>query len=123
MNAQYSRVIQIELNEISLTIVEKLIKKGSLRNFSRINNSWSFTTTSSEQRYEHLEPWIQWISAHTGKSFAEHGIFRLSDAVHLKYPQIWETLSDLGLKSGIVGSMNAVRGRSRGGLFFPAPWA
>jgi hypothetical protein len=120
---KFRRVIQFELNEISKTAIDHLLNQGKLPNFSRINHDWFYANTTSEQQYQHLEPWIQWISAHTGKSFAEHKIFHLSDATQLTYPQIWEALSDHGVESCIVGSMNAVRGNAKGGFFFPDPWS
>lgn len=119
----YKRVIQLELNEISKNAVKHLIQKGKLPNFKKINKKWSYYQTTSEQQYEHLEPWIQWTTAHTGKSFSEHRIFRLSDAIHLEHPQIWETLSNHNIESCIVGSMNAIRGKTSGGFFFPDPWS
>lgn len=122
-NNKFQRVIQLEFNEISKNAIDYLIKQGKLPNFATINHNWRYYQTTSEQQYEHLEPWIQWITAHTGKSFAEHQIFRLSDAIHLQHPQIWETLSQYDIESCIVGSMNAIRGRAKGGFFFPDPWS
>ena len=119
----YSRVIQLELNEISKVAIDRLIARGKLPAFAALYQTGTYRTTTSETRYEHLEPWIQWITAHTGKSFQEHGIFHLSNAVHLKHPQIWETLSTHGIESCIVGSMNATRGQTERGFFFPDPWS
>lgn len=119
----YKRVIQLELNEVAKIAVDRLVQQGKLPNFKKINQEWGYYQTTSEQHYEHLEPWIQWITAHTGKSFTEHGIFRLSDAAHLQHPQIWETLSSHNIESCIVGSMNATRGKATGGFFFPDPWS
>lgn len=120
---KFNRVIQFELNEISKTAIDYLISKNKLPHFSRINHNWCYTQTTSETHYQHLEPWIQWITAHTGKTFAEHQVFHLSDNDQLKHPQIWETLSAHGIESCIVGSMNALRGRANGGFFFPDPWS
>lgn len=123
MKFNFKRIIQFELNEVSKIAVDTLIAKGKLPHFKQINEQWTYLETTSEYTYELLEPWIQWITAHTGKTFAEHQIFHLSDAVHLKHPQIWETLSAQGIESGIVGSMNALRGETKGGFFFPDPWS
>ena len=123
MKSNFKRIIQFELNEISKIVVHTLIAKGKLPHFKQINEQWTYLETTSEYSYELLEPWIQWISAHTGKKFSEHQIFRLSDSVHLRHPQIWETLSAQGIESGIVGSMNAIRGETKGGFFFPDPWS
>lgn len=120
---RYKRVIQLEFNEISSQIVDQLITRGELPNFAKARKSWTIRQTSSEQEYQHLEPWIQWITAHTGKSFAEHQIFHLSDVDKLVHPQIWEALSERGCRSAIVGSMNAKRGSTKEGFFFPDPWS
>lgn len=123
LSRTYKRIIQIELNEISYPIIEQLIAKGKLPNFAKLNKEWSYLKTSSEQEYDKLEPWIQWVTAHTGKTFEEHQIFRLSDAHQLKQKQIWEELSENKVESGIIGSMNATRNNTEGGIFFPDPWA
>ena len=37
--------------------------------------------TKAELIYENLEPWIQWPSVHTGKTYDEHKIFRLGTSL------------------------------------------
>lgn len=120
---RYKRIIQIELNEISSEVIEALIAKGKLPNFAKIHKDWAFLKTTSETEYIHLEPWIQWCTAHTGKTFEEHQIFRLSDVHTLNHKQIFEELSEHGVESGIIGSMNVIRRNTKGGIFFPDPWA
>ena len=117
------KVIQLELNEISKKIIDKMIAEGKLKNFQYINRNYDYVTTTSDLKYENIEPWIQWVSAHTGKSYDEHKIFHLGDAENLQYPQVWETLYENGLKSAIVGSMNVKQGRATNGVFFPDPWS
>ena len=50
------------------------------------------SNTSSEIEYQNLEPWIQWVSAHTGKDFKDHKIFRLGDIVNSDHEQIFEVI-------------------------------
>lgn len=119
----YRQIIQIELNEISEPVFTDLMARGKMPNLAKIHSEWAYLHTTSETVYEHIEPWIQWVTAHTGKGFDEHGIFRLSDADMLTHMQIWEALSTHGIESAIVGSMNTVRRNTEGGLFFPDPWA
>ena len=38
-----------------------------------------YARTLSEEIYEHIEPWIQWFTVHTGMPYAKHGVFRLGD--------------------------------------------
>lgn len=117
------KIIQLELNEVSKEIVDRMVADGKLKNFQYINRNYDYVTTTSDSRYENIEPWIQWVSAHTGKSYNEHKIFHLGDAEVLSHSQIWEVLSDNGIESAILGSMNAKQGRMKGGVFFPDPWS
>ena len=119
----YKRVIQLELNEITFPVLETLMARNELPTFKKIHNSWKFLETHSETEYDKIEPWIQWVTAHTGKSFEEHQIYRLGDVHNLEYHQIWEELSMHGIESGIIGSMNTMRGNAKGGVFFPDPWS
>lgn len=123
LSKKYEKVIQVELNEISDLVINELISRDKLPNFKKLNENWGFLKTTSETEYQNLEPWIQWVTAHTGKTFDEHQIFRLSDIHNLKHTQIWEELSAKGIESGIIGSMNATRRNTEGGIFFPDPWA
>ncbi len=117
------RVIQLELNEVSKVLLDELVGNGELPNFRRVVQDWEYGETVSESRYEWLEPWIQWVTVHTGKSYEEHRISHLGDSNLLSHPQIWETLEDNGIESCIFGCMNARRGRATGGMFLPDPWA
>lgn len=119
----YKKVVQLELNEISRDAIKIMIDRGQMPNFRRVFEQWQYVETTSEDVYAQIEPWIQWVTVHTGKSFQEHEIFRLGDAHDLKHDQIWEILSDRGISSAIVGAMNARRGRLNTGVFFPDPWS
>lgn len=81
-----------------------------------------YARTLSEEVYEHIEPWIQWVSVHTGKSYAEHKVFRLGDAPGSGLEQIWETLEKRGLKVGAISPMNAGNSLAAPAFFVPDPW-
>ena len=117
------KVIQLELNEISKDIIDKMIGQGRLKNFNYLNTNFKYFTTSSDLKYENIEPWIQWVSAHTGKTFQEHQIFHLGDVDNLHHPQVWDVLADNGVKSAIISSMNSKKSAVFDGFFFPDPWA
>jgi hypothetical protein len=115
-------VILLELNEISFDLIRTYVRSGLLSNFARLIARHGVSETTSEQRYEELEPWIQWVTAHTGLTLKEHGIFRLGDIVSSDIPQIWEQLEAKGYKVGAVSPMNA-KNRTRAAAFFvPDPW-
>ena len=98
-------MLVIQLNELNFDYAKHYIEKYNLVNFKsliKLNNC----ITSSETKYETLEPWIQWVTFNTGKSADEHEIFRLGDVDNLKYQQIYEKVEDLGYKVGGSCPMN-----------------
>jgi hypothetical protein len=115
-------LILLELNEVNFDFVRRYIARGELPTLSRLIADHGLSETTSETEYEHLEPWIQWITAHTGRPFAEHGVFRLGDIVEHDFDQIWEMLERAGLSVGAISPMNA-KNRTRAAAFFvPDPW-
>ena len=112
----------VELNEINFEYVKRYSERGYLPNLARLIRQHGLTTTVSESTYENIEPWIQWVSAHTGKTFEEHRIFRLGDIVHSDVEQIWEVLERQGIRVGAVSPMNAVNRLENPSFFVPDPW-
>ena len=117
-----SKVLLLELNEVNFGSVQHYCDQGLLPVLARIIHEHGVFETASENRYEDLEPWIQWITAHTGLTLGEHGVFRLGDIVERDIHQIWEALEQEGLTVGAVSPMNA-KNRCRNAAFFvPDPW-
>jgi hypothetical protein len=117
-----TRLLLLELNEVNFEFVETYARRGALPNFAALFREHGYVRTSSEECYEQLEPWIQWVTAHTGKSFAEHEVFRLGDIVQRDIPQIWELLEERGLKVGAISPMNAKHRLRDPAFFVPDPW-
>lgn len=115
-------IILLELNEINFNYVERYAANGQLPNLSGLLSEHGLQKTTSEKEYAHLEPWIQWVTAHTGKSFSEHQVFRLGDIVSTSIRQIWEFLESHGLKVGAISPMNANNRTSNAEFFIPDPW-
>jgi hypothetical protein len=116
------QLIFIELNEINFDDVRRYGVLGELPVLTSLVERHGVTETVSEVEYDHLEPWIQWITAHTGQTFAEHGVFRLGDIVDRDIPQIWETLEAQGLRVAAVSPMNANNRCQDPAFFIPDPW-
>lgn len=115
-------VLLLALNEVNFDHVRSYIGMGKLPVLGRLLERHGLVETTSEENYKDLEPWIQWVTAHTGKPLAEHGIFRLGDIVQHDIPQIWEALEAQGLTVGAISPMNA-KNRCRSAAFFvPDPW-
>ena len=121
-NAKIHPLIVLELNEINFEWIERYAIKGELPEFRRLLDEHGFVETTSEVEYAMCEPWIQWVSAHSGKTFSEHGIFRLGDAVDSGIEQIWKTLENKGVSVGAISPMNAENDLKNPAFFIPDPW-
>jgi len=118
-----NKLIWLEINEVNIDFIQNYISLGYLPNFNRLIERYGYIKTVSEQKYENLEPWIQWVSAHTGKTFSEHNIFRLGDAADEQFDQIWEKLeAEHGLTVAAMSPMNAGNKTSKSAFFVPDPW-
>lgn len=116
------KLILLELNEINFNFVRKYISSGKkLKGFKKLFEE-SLISTKSEDDYELLEPWIQWVSVHTGKSYKEHKVYRLGDMALSSEKQIFETLEDNGFKVGAVSPMNTRNNLKNPSYFIPDPW-
>lgn len=116
-------LILLELNEINFDVVERYVAADATR-FPALKKLMAgvHIRTSCEKQYEELEPWIQWASVHTGKTYAEHGVFRLGDMVGSKVPQIFEQMESAGLRVGAISAMNAENRLKQPAYFIPDPW-
>ncbi|MEP7311555.1 MAG: hypothetical protein ABI859_03145 [Pseudomonadota bacterium] len=103
--------------------MDEFISQGKLPNFARLRNESLAFVTDAEERAPALEPWIQWVTVHTGMRHADHKITNLGDNANLSYPSIWDIASRHGLRSWVCGSMNASYGPEFQGWVLPDPWS
>lgn len=122
--SEHKPITIVELNEFNLELVKQALKTNDLPNLKKV---FEFKQSSykTNDRYNsgYLEPWVQWVSIHTGTPSSEHRIKHLGDVPDLTFKPFWEVLSELGVSTGVWGVMNAPRGKSpRNKFFFPDPW-
>jgi hypothetical protein len=115
-------LVTLDLNEINFEMISEYAREGRLPNFSELLTKHKVYETTSEVLYEEWEPWIQWVTAQTGLTLEEHGVFRLGDIVKTDYPQIWEILAQRGHKVCAISPMNAVNRLHQPHVFVPDPW-
>lgn len=115
-------VIILELNELSPRLMDRFLAEGRLPGFARLRSESMVMVTDPEEPQERLNPWIQWVTVHTGVSSGEHGIEKLGEAAQLEHPTIASILGKAGLPSWICGSMNVPDGGSPLGAYLPDPW-
>ena len=116
------KIIFLELNEINFDVVTFYIKRGErLLGFNTLIEQ-GIVTTKSESEYRNLEPWIQWPSVHTGKTYDEHEVFRLGDFVNSTDEQFFERVEKAGFSVGAISPMNASNKLKNPAYFIPDPW-
>ena len=118
-----SNVIVLEVNELNIDVVTRMVDAGRLPSFKRLISANQLVCTTTDEEYAKLEPWIQWVTVHTGKTQQEHGAFNLSDGQCSNLRQSWDLLAEQGVKCGVVSPMNARRGDFKNGFFIPDPWS
>ena len=116
------QVVLIELNELSPPLMERFISAGELPHFARMRRESQVFVTDAGEKPPFLEPWIQWVTVHTGLSYREHGVFHLNDGHKLAAPQLWDVVSEQGGTSWVCGSMNAAYRAGLRGMVLPDPW-
>ena len=118
-----NKTIFLGLNELNFDYINFYINQGLLPNFKKIFDIQPPIETVSEKEYKLLEPWVQWVTIHTGKSYDEHKVFRLGDIINNpELSQIFEELENEGLSVGAVSPFNAENRLKNPAFFVPDPW-
>jgi hypothetical protein len=118
-----NKTILLGLNELNFDYIKYYIDKGLLPNLKKIFEIQPPIETVSESDYKLLEPWVQWVTVHSGKTYKEHNIFRLGDIVNNReLSQIFEELETEGLSVGAVSPFNAENRLNNPAFFVPDPW-
>jgi hypothetical protein len=116
------KLILAEFNELSPVLMDKFIAAGKLPNFERLRGESEVYLTDAQEEQENLEPWIQWVTIHSGLSYAEHGIKNLGEGDKLTERNLWDLLSEEGKQVWVCGSMNINYKLPISGWVLPDPW-
>jgi hypothetical protein len=115
------KLLIIELNEFSIDFLKKYKQFKYINRFLNLKKINYYTNDNVQG--EDLDPWVQWVSVHTGVSSNIHKVYRLGDIPNNTYNQLWELKNLNHLKIGLWGLMNASKGTSNNCNFFvPDPW-
>lgn len=117
------KTILLGLNELNFDYIKFYCQQGKLPAFQQLLKQYDLVETTSEEEHHLQEPWIQWVTIHSGKTYAEHQVFRLGDIVDRpEISQIWEELEAQGLSVGAVSPLNAANRLESPAFFVPDPW-
>jgi hypothetical protein len=118
-----NQVIMLEFNELCPQLLNEFIARGMLPNFGSLRDQAHVFTTDAEEDGERLNPWVQWVSVHSGLTADEHRVETLSESSLTAGKNVWDLLSSAGYKVWICGSMNAGYTAPLNGFLLPDPWS
>lgn len=118
------RVLLLELNEITWTLMDPMIAAGKLPNLGRLREQGTWSSPRSVDEPPHLDPWITWVTVHTGVSREVHGATILEqDSQTITARRTWDYAVDAGKTVGVFGSIGAYPPRPVPGFIVPGPFA
>ena len=118
-----NKTILLGLNELNFDYIKFYISQGLLPNFKKLFEIQPPIETVSENEYKLLEPWVQWVTVYTGKTYKEHNIYRLGDIINSpELSQIFEELENEELSVGAISPFNADNRLKNPAFFIPDPW-
>lgn len=118
-----SRVVLLEFNELTPSLMDRFFAQGRLPNFKRFYDEASVYVTDAEEQGKLLNPWVQWVTVHTGLSAAEHGLTTLNQGHLLQTPRVWDLVSRANRRAFVCGSMNVGHDPDFNGIVLPDPWS
>jgi hypothetical protein len=118
-----SSVIVLEFNELAVPLMKRFMAAGQLPNFKRLHDNSRTYITDAGVSAPYLEPWIQWVTVHTGLPYSDHQVFNLGDAQKFQKPRLWDLVSKNGGRVWVCGSMNAGYSPGLKGEVLPDPWS
>ncbi len=121
-NLNKKKLIFIQLNEINFDELKKYSKHYKFKFFNE-NFFEKLVITKSEEKYEFLEPWIQWVSIYTGLEAKDHKIFRLGEFEDKNLSQFYKLIENKGYSVGAIGPMNFNNNLKMPLYYIPDPWS
>ena len=118
------KVLLLEFNEINWTIIDPMIRKGKLPNLARLRNEGTWASPESVDQPPHLDPWVTWVTVHTGVDRSVHGATVLEqDVSSIKAKRTWQYAVEAGKSVGVFGSISAYPPYPVPGFMVPGPFA
>ena len=125
--ATSNRVLLLEFNEINWAVIDRLLAnhgRAFLPNFVRLREEGAWALQSAVERPPLLDPWITWVTLHTGVSPAVHGASVLEqDAETISAKRTWQYVAEAGRSVGVFGSISAYPPAPLRGFMIPGPFA
>lgn len=121
------KLLFLEFNEINWSVIDKLTAErgaGFLPNFNRLKHQGAWGTPMALEKPPFLDPWVTWVTVHTGVTQDVHGAKVLEqDTAAVNAVRSWEYVARAGRSVGVFGSIGAYPPQSVDGFVVPGPFA
>lgn len=119
-NMTQKKVLLVELNEITWTLVDPLIEQGELPTFAKLKAEGTWAAPLSVDKPPQLDPWITWTTIYTGRPQSDHNVFFLQQPPEtIRAKRLWELCDEQGLSVGVYGSLCSWPPRPVKGFYIP----
>jgi hypothetical protein len=124
MSKRPRKVLLLEFNEITWTIIDPMIAQGRLPNLARMRREGTWASPEALEKPPYLDPWITWVTMHAGVERSVHGASVLEqDSRTITAKRSWDYVVDAGKSVGVFGSIGAYPPRAVPGFMVPGPFA
>lgn len=118
------KVLLIEANEIMWPMIDRQTARGKLPNFARLRRQGAVASPRSVDLPPHLDPWVTWVTVHSGVPRDKHGATVLEQGADtIAAPRLWDYADQAGLSVGVFGSISCYPPRHVRGFMVPGPFA
>lgn len=118
------KVLLLEFNEITWRLIEPLIVQGKMPHFQRLREEGAWGTAVASEVPPHLDPWVTWVTVHTGVERDMHGATVLEQKGEtIRAKRTWQYVAEAGKSVGVFGSITAYPPQPVAGFMVPGPFA
>ena len=119
------KLVIFEINECDFSYFLYGAKKFKFPEIKKFLDNKKITKTFTKDKIEglNLDPWVQWVSVHTGRNSSKHKIFRTGQSLKKNIPQVWENINAKNSSIGLWGLFNSKnRNKKNINFYYPDPW-
>lgn len=118
------KVLLLEFNEITWRLLEPLVAQGKLPHFQRLREEGAWGTAMASEVSPHLDPWVTWVTVHTGVERDVHGATVLEQKGEtIRSKRTWQYAAEAGKSIGVFGSITSYPPSPVAGFIVPGPFA
>jgi hypothetical protein len=118
------KVLLLEFNEINERLMAPLLADGALPNFKKMRDEGASGQALATEVPPHLDPWVTWVTLHTGVERHVHGASVLEQkGESIQAKRTWQYARDAGRSLGIFGSITSYPPQPVPGFIVPGPFA